>query len=168
MKNHNGNFLLTTTYFQFRDTIYRQKFGTAMGIPVSPIVATLYMEYLEQNAIATSPLECRPTMWKRYVDNILEKIKKGQLQNLTYHLNTIDETNSIKFTHEESEGKIPFLDTLIVRKSDGCVKLLVYRKSTHTDQYLNFHSHHPIHHKLGVVRTLMDRCESLVTEDQDK
>ena len=103
------------------------------------------------------------------MDYILEKIKKGQLQNLTDHLNMVDETNSIKSTHEkESEGKIPFLDTLIVRKPDGSVKLLVYRKSTHTDQYLNFHSHHPIYHKLGVVRTLMDRCESLVTEDQDK
>ena len=55
-----------------------------------------------------------------------------------------------------------------MRKPDGSVKLLVYRKSTHTDQYLNFHSHHPIHHKLGLVRPLMDRCESLVTEDQDK
>ena len=64
--------------------------------------------------------------------------------------------------------KKTFLDTLILRKPGGSVKLLVYRKNTHTDQYLNFHSHHPIHHKLGVLRTLMDRCESLVTEDKDK
>jgi len=30
---------------------------------------------------------------------------------------------------------LPFLDTLIERKADGRVKLLVYRKKTHTDHY---------------------------------
>ncbi|XP_072050071.1 uncharacterized protein [Amphiura filiformis] len=37
-------FALTTTYFSFRGQVYQQKFGTAMGSPVSPIVANLYME----------------------------------------------------------------------------------------------------------------------------
>lgn len=60
------------------------------------------------------------------------------------------------------------MDTLIVRKADGSVKLLIYRKATHTDQYLNFGSHHPIHHKLGVVRTLMDRMNTIVSEDSDR
>jgi len=58
---------------------------------------------------------------------------------------------------EETEGQIPFLDTLLIRKEDGNVKLLVYRKKTHTDQYLNFMSHHPLHQKLGVIRTLLNR-----------
>ena len=57
---------------------------------------------------------------------------------------------------------------LIVRKEDGTVKLLVYRKKTHTDQYLNFQSYHPLHHKLGVVRTWIDRMEKVVTEEGDK
>ena len=53
------------------------------------------------------------------VDNALKRIKRGQLQKLTDHLNTMAEARSIKFTHEEeSEGAIPFLDTLIVRKPD--------------------------------------------------
>ena len=39
-------FVLTTTYFSFRGQIYQQKFGTAMGSPVIPIVANLYMEWL--------------------------------------------------------------------------------------------------------------------------
>ena len=75
------------------------------------------MEHLEQEAIATAPTNCRPRMWKRYVDDILEVIKTGMTQQLTDHLNRVDETNSIKFTHEEEvEGTIPFLDTLLVRK----------------------------------------------------
>ena len=122
-------FVLTTTYFVFRGDIYRQKFGAAMGSPVSPITANLFMEWLEQEAIASAPLECKPRFWRRYVDDILEIINKDSVEDLTAHLNQVDTSNSIKFTHEqENDGQIPFLDTLIVRKSDGTVKLLVYRK----------------------------------------
>ena len=63
---------------------------------------------------------------------------------------------------------MPFLDTLLTRKEDGNVKLLVYRKKTHTDQYLNFMSHHPLHQKLGVIRTLLNRCDNVVTEKEDR
>ena len=162
-------FILTTTYFSFRGQKYRQIFGAAMGSPVSAIVANLFMEWLEKEAIATAPLDCKPKMWKRYVDDVLEVIKANSSQKLTDHLNTIDPTGKIKFTYEEEEqGKIPFLDTLIVRKEDGSLKLLVYRKKTHTDQYLNFQSQHPLHQKLGVIRTLMDRMDNVVTEEGDK
>jgi len=57
---------------------------------------------------------------------------------------------------------------LINRQSDKTVKIQVYRKPTHTDQYLHFQSHHPIHHKSGVVRTLMDRKDTLVSTEDDK
>lgn len=162
-------FTLTTTYFRFRGQIYRQKFGTAMGSPVSPLVADIYMEYLEQTAIASVPLHLKPKLWKRYVDDILEVINKQAVEELTDHLNRVDDTGSIKFTYEtEAEKMIPFLDMQIVRKEDGHLKLLVYRKKTHTDQYLNFNSQHPLQHKLSVVRTLLTRCSRIVTEADDK
>ncbi|XP_072039403.1 uncharacterized protein [Amphiura filiformis] len=162
-------FILTTTYFSFRGNIYRQKFGAAMGSPVSAIVANLYMEWLEQQAIATAPLDCAPKYWRRYVDDVLEVIKKDTTEKLTEHRNKVDETGNIKFTYEEEKDcSIPFLDTLVVRKQDGSIKLLIYRKKTHTDQYLNFDSQHPLHQKLGVIRTLFDRMDSIVTEEEDK
>ncbi|CAH1277267.1 Hypp9532 [Branchiostoma lanceolatum] len=162
-------FIVTTTYFMFRDNIYQQKFGTAMGSPVSPVLANLFMEWLEEQAIATAPITCRPKLWKRYVDDVMEIVKRGVQQELTDHLNNTDPTGNIQFTYEEEQnGTLPFLDTLLVRKEDGTVKLLVYRKTTHTDQYLNFQSHHPLHQKLGVIRTLLDRCNAVVTEEQDK
>ncbi|XP_072014865.1 uncharacterized protein [Amphiura filiformis] len=115
-----------------------------MGSPVSPLAANIFLEHLEGTAIA--PMQCEPKLWKRYVDDILEIVAKDE----------VDDTDSSKFTYaEEKEGNIPFLDALIVRRDDGSIKLLVYRKATNTDQYLNFRSHHPLH--LGVVRTLMDR-----------
>ena len=129
------------------------------------------MEALEQQAIATAPLNCTPKLWLPYFDDILEIINKDCVEDLTDNINKVGESGSIKFTFEkESEGKLSFLDTLIVRKDDGSLKLLVYRKPTHTltDQYLNYESHHPLHQKLGVIRTLFDRKNNIVTEEDDK
>ena len=47
------------------------------------------------------------------------------------------------------------------------MKLLVYRKATEIDQYLNFSFNHPIHHKLGAVRTLLEGMKHVVTDDKD-
>ena len=48
-------FCLKNTYFSFQNQFYEQVEGAAMGSPVSPIVANLYMEYLEQKALSTAP-----------------------------------------------------------------------------------------------------------------
>ncbi len=86
------------------------------------------MEHLEQSVIATATREIRPTIWKRYVDDILEIIfKKIMSRRLTDHLNQADKTINITFTCEQKkDGRIPFLDALAVKKHDGSVKILVY------------------------------------------
>ena len=127
------------------------------------------MEDLEQRAMASASGELRPTLWKRYVDDTLEVIKRGKVDEWSAHLNNMDPTGSIKFTHEiETFNTIAFLDILLERKVDGSVKVKVYRKKTHTNQYLAFDSHHPLHQKLGVPRTLLNRCEEIVTEEEDR
>ena len=74
----------------------------------------------------------------------------------------------IKFTTEGEENwTLAFLDTLTVIKPDGNLEIKIYRrpKPTHTDQYLNFSSNHPVQHiKLGVIQTLFYRAESVITD----
>ena len=48
-------FCLKNTYFSFQGQFFEQVKGAAMGSQVSPIVANLYMEYLEQKALSTAP-----------------------------------------------------------------------------------------------------------------
>jgi len=103
------------------------------------------------------------------VDDILEIVKKGSVEKLTEFLNELDDSQNIKFTYEVEQGsQLPFLDLLLNRTENGGLKLQIYRKPTHTDQYLNFSSHHPIEHKLSVVRTLLERSQCLVTEIEDR
>ena len=48
-------FCLRTTYFLFQGEFYQQLEGTAMGSPISPIIANLLLEDLEAKALCTSP-----------------------------------------------------------------------------------------------------------------
>ena len=89
------------------------------------------------------------------------------VQEFTEHINSIDP--HIKFTIEpEKDCKLPFLDLCTHILNDGSTKITIYRKSTHTDQYLNFKSHHPLTHKRSVVRTLTNRAQQYVTTAEDR
>ena len=96
------------------------------------------------------------------MDNTCCTVKKGTAEVLLEHLNRI--RPSIQFTLElEKDGSLPFLDTHLRRKVDGTLDVTVYRKPTHTDRYLNFRSHHPIHVRRGLVRCLYDRARKVTT-----
>ena len=103
----------TITYFIFQGEICKQRFGTTMGSPVSSIGANLYMEYLEQEALTSALVKHKSKYWKRYVNGMLEIIKKGMEEMLINHLNTVDDTGCITFMHKkEDKWSLPFLDTL--------------------------------------------------------
>ncbi|KAI8517692.1 hypothetical protein Bbelb_037090 [Branchiostoma belcheri] len=55
------------------------------------------------------------------------------------------------------------MDAKLHVETDGHIEVEVYRKPTHTDQYLIFDSHHPLEQKLGVIRTLFHRADTLIT-----
>ena len=63
-------------------------------------------------------------------------------------------------TEQENNGQIPFLDTLIYRKT-GTISINIYRKPTHTDKYLDFNSHHDKKHKVSTAATLLHRALNL-------
>jgi len=119
-----------------------------MGSPVSVVIANLYMEEFEEWAIATAT--CKPKIWKRYVDDTFTVLGKGYVDGFLRHLKSQQPT--IRFTMKiEKDNTIPFLDTSVSRDSNGVLTTTVYRKPTHTDQYLAYDSHHPQSVKRGIV-----------------
>ena len=127
-------FCLRSTYFTFKGRYYEQTEGAAMGSPISPIVANLFMEDLETRAIQSA--QNPPSFWRRFVDDTLTIMQSSQIDNFLQHLNSLDQ--HIQFTKEEArpDGSMPFLDVLITSREDDSLETTVYRKPTHTDLYL--------------------------------
>ncbi len=76
-----------------------------MGSPVSAVVANLYMEFFEEEAVYSAPL--KPVLWKRYIDDTVCIVMKGSEKHLLDHLNS--GRPPIKFTMEsEEDSKLPF------------------------------------------------------------
>ena len=112
-------------------------------------------------ALTTSPDQI--VLWRRYIDDIIAIIPENSTNLLLIHLNSINPR--IKFTvEEERDRKLPFLD-LITRKSDNNLSYAVHRKNTHTGNYFNFKSNHPMHHKRNFIKSLSDRAKRLCSED---
>ena len=70
---------------------------------------------------------------------------------------------AIKFTVEDNQenGTIPFLDTLVKPEADNFLSISVYRKPTHTDQYLQLDGHHNVADKCSVISTLTHRAKTV-------
>ena len=72
-------FVLRSSYFQYNGSIYEQKDGAAMGSPVSAVIANLYMESFEEQAITTSSYE--PRIWKRYVNDTFTILDRKNVED---------------------------------------------------------------------------------------
>ena len=132
-----------------------------MGSLVSAVIANLYMETFEEQAIESMP--SKPKIWKRYVDDTFTILDRDRVDSFLQHLNSQQPT--ICFTMEtENDNKISFLDVSVSREPDGRLTTSVYRKPTHTGQYLAHDSHHPQSVKRGIVKCLYDRAKRLVTK----
>ena len=107
-----------------------------------------------------------PDFWFRYVDDTFTSMLEEFIDLFLNHLN--QQHQRIKFTIEHQQDRqLPFLDTCVRIEEDGTFSTNVYRKKTHTNQYLNFNSNHHLSQKVGTVSTLMKRLE-LITNEDDK
>ena len=132
-----------------------------MGSLVSAVVTNLYMEDFEEQALASPP--CMPKVWKRYADDTFIILSRDKVDIFLQRVNSQQPT--IRLTMETETNKtIPFLNTLVTRDSNGYLSTSVYRKPTHTDQYLAYDSHHPQSVKHGIVKCLCDISKHLITK----
>ena len=102
-------FLMNNTFFQFDNKYYQQVFGTPMNSPISPMLADLVFQDLEE--VVLKKLSFCIHAYYRYVDDefliILKNMIKETLENFnTYH-------SRLKFTYElEFENTLSFLNLL--------------------------------------------------------
>jgi hypothetical protein len=61
-------YVMNNCVFAFRSRIFKEVSGFPMGSPVSPVLANVVMEYIEEKVL--QGLDFRPVSYKRYVDDI--------------------------------------------------------------------------------------------------
>ena len=102
------NVATTGQLFQFNGTLYEQTDGVAMGSPLRPLVANVFMSSIEDTSKRQGKL---PSFYLRYVDDTLTIMP--DLATATTFLHTLNSAHtSVKFTMEvEKNGKLPFFGT---------------------------------------------------------
>ena len=136
-----------------------------MGSCISPVVPNIFMEHIERQAQTT--FREPPRIWLRYVDNVFCVIKSSEIDDFHHHVNSI--SPNIKFTLElEDNSSLAFLDVRVNRTATCKLWTTIYHKPTHTDRYLQFNSHHPLHHKLAVAKTLYHRIDSNIQKPSER
>ena len=148
------------TVFIFDGMAFKQKFGVAMGSPLSPVLANLCMEFLESEFILNCPDNIKPLVWYRYVDDIFIVYDKddSSFDNFVSYVNNL--LPSIKFTVErEQENKLSFLDVLVHHNpNDLTFSFDIYRKPTNSEMYIHYFSYHHPQVKSNIIVNLVTRA----------
>ena len=136
--------ILKNNVFEFDGELFQQVFGTAMGTPMAPSLANLFMAWLEEAMMAASPVLIPREFWRRFLDDIflLWTNTRHELDDFIFHINSFHP--SIKFTVNSSPVSLPFLDINISLR-DGYLHTDPHTKATDAHGYLHRRSCHPPH-----------------------
>ena len=142
------------SYFIFNDVLYKQKDGVAMGSPLGPTMANVFLSFYEIKWLEQCPKEFKPVFYRRYVDDIFVLFESAEhLSKFRNHFNTCHPNMSFSF-EQEKNGKLSFLDTEVSREK-GKFVTTVYRKPTFSGVYTHFERFLPTIYKFGMVYTLV-------------
>ena len=118
-------FATKKSHFLFDGQYYDQIDGVAMGSPLGPVLANIFMCRFEEKWVLSGQV-C-PSFWYRYVDDTFTMFENKDTANgFLQYLNS--RHNSIKFTIEfEQDNEIPFLNILVKRCPSNTVVPKSYR-----------------------------------------
>ena len=145
-------------HFSFNGKMYQQIDGVAMGSPLGPVIANIFMSELEQTLVPT--LSDDVSLWTRYVDDTFVFVREGSIQKVMDCLNGFHP--SIQFTHKcEVDRKIPFLDVNVSTREDRGFDTEIHRKSTDMNIYIQWNAFAPKAWKIGTLKGLVRRAFTL-------
>ena len=146
--------------FIFDGICYSQTDGVAMGSPLGPTLANIFLTHYEEIWLSKCPNQFKPKYYRRYVDDIFILFEdSNQVNKFEKFMNS--RHKNINFTKEiETDNCLSFLDIRIERKVDK-FETSIFRKPTFSGVYLNFKSHVPDTYKKGLVYCLLFRIYNL-------
>ena len=152
-------FATKKSHFLFDGKYYDQIDGVAMGSPLGPVLANIFMCDFEGKWLTNAKIS--PSFWNRYVDDTFTMFHNQDSANEFLHFLNGCHSN-IKFTIEcEQNNAIPFLDILITRNQNSTFMTSIYRKKTFTGLYTKWDSFTPRKYKINLIRSLTYRYNRL-------
>ena len=150
-------FAVKSNHFIFNNHLYEQTDGVAMGSPLGPSFANIFMSALEKNFLSNCPSNYKPIFYRRFVDDTFCIFQnRTQAECFLNYLNR--QHPNIEFTQElEENNSLPFLDILVTHVDNGFTTNL-YRKKTFTGLYTHFHSLSPVQYKINLISVLIYRA----------
>ena len=150
------SFAVKNSFFLFNGTYYEQIDGVAMGSPLGPTLANIFLCYWEEIWINKCPKQFRPIYYNRFMDDTF-LLFSCENHVLKFHKYINSRHNNMNFTYEiENNNCLAFLDVLVTREDTFCTSL--YRKPTFSGLYSNFESFMPDSYKEGLIYTLLHRA----------
>lgn len=151
--------VLGSTFFVHNGVFYKQTFGVPMGSPLSPVVASLVMERLEQESMRTlEEKQISIKVYRRYVDDCFCIAKEAHINTIVDVFNEFHD--KLKFTVElEENEKLKFLDMTLQRTNGRITKIWTPKQTN--GRYLDFNSESPFQHKKNTAIALIDRAIKL-------
>ena len=149
----------TKTPFMCNGSLYQQIDGVSMGSSLGPVLANIIMTQLEKEIVDKLVADNLIKFYIRFVDDTLVLAKPEHFQCIQDKLNSFN--SQLKFTSEMFVDHVHFLDISITPNSTT-----VYRKETHTGQYVHYSSFEPRFTKLSWVRSLIYRAHRICSNEQ--
>ena len=129
--------------------MFRQIDGVAIGSPLGPVLANVFMGYCESQI----PLEHWPSLYWRYMDDTCS-LFSNEREAWLFLATLNDIQPSLKFTMEkEVDGVLPFFDVQVIRQGHS-FEAAVYRKPAFTGLYIRWGSYAPNGQKLALIKSL--------------
>ena len=149
--------------FIFNGNYYKQVDGVAMGSPLGPTLANIFMCHHEKIWLDECPVEFKPLYYRRYVDDIFVLFSsEDHVEKFRNYLS--NRHKNINFSKElEKQNALAFLDVKIMRENDKFVSS-VYRKPTFSGVFTNFKSFIPTVYKFSLIPSLLFRCFHLCSD----
>ena len=102
-----------------------------MGSPLCPILANAFVCHYEKEWLDSCPIEFKPKLYKRYVDDIFVMFRsRGHVKKFVDFMNT--KHPNMRFTFEiEDQNSFSFLDIKIIGNTEEkAFETSIYRQST--------------------------------------
>ena len=130
---------------------------------VGPTLVTIFLCHYEDIWLRNCSLECKPSYYKRYVDNIFVIFEsETQVELFKNFMNTCHP--KMKFTFEKEKNNcFNFLDVKVIRE-DNVFTTSVYRKPSFSGVYTHFDSYMPLSYKFSLVSTIIFRSFTICSD----